>query len=184
MKKSIPALLSLFLLFLFGCATTGANEPATVLAMLKVSFADPVWNGKIVPKGQQCARFSGNGSTPRLRVENIPAEANAIIVEYSDSDYAPMDNGGHGIIGYQIKQGTTGVTLPSVPGHTFTLPDGFFLVAAHRNPSWDKAGAYMPPCSGGRGNLYYATIKAVYTSASKDQKTKVLGTARLNLGAY
>ena len=184
MKKSIPAILSIFSLFLFGCATTGGNEPATTMAQLQVSFADPIWNGKVIPQGQQCKRFGGNGSTPRLVVRNIPSEANAIIVEYSDRDYAQMDNGGHGKIGYKIQQGTNEVTIPSVPGHTFTLPDGFFMISSHGAPSWDQAGAYMPPCSGGSGNLYYATIKAVLQPASKDQKPKVLGTVRFNLGTY
>jgi len=183
MKKSFSVILSMFLLFMFGCATTGGHEPASNLTQLQVSFADPAWNGKTVPPGQQCNRFGGNGSTPRLIIKNIPAEANALILEYSDRDYAPMDNGGHGKIGYKIQQGASEVTTPSVPGHSFTLPEGYFLVAAHNNPSWDTAGAYMPPCSGGKGNFYYVTVKAVYQSASNAQP-KVLATAKLSLGMY
>ena len=95
-----------------------------------------------------------------------------------------MDNGGHGKIGYTIAPGTVEATVPSVPGHTFSLPEGFFLVAAQTNPSWDKAGAYLPPCSGGRGNYYYVTIKAVLQSPDKSQKTRVLATTKLELGRY
>ena len=184
MKATVPAILSVFLLFMFGCATTGEYEPASNVAQLQISFAESGWNGKTIPNGQQCKRFGGKGSTPRLIVKNIPAEANAIIMEYSDRDYVPMDNGGHGKIGYKIKQGTSEATIPSVPGHTFSLPEGFYLISAHNNPSWDTAGAYMPPCSGGKGNSYYVTIRAVYQPASKDQKSKLLGMAKLNLGSY
>lgn len=184
MRKTISSVLPMFLLFMFGCATTGGYEPAANMVQLQVSFADSIWNGKTIPPGQQCKRFGGKGSTPRLIIRNIPAEANAIITEYSDRDYMPMDNGGHGEIGYKIRQGTSEANIPSVPGHTFTLPEGFFLVSAHSNPSWDTAGAYMPPCSGGKGNFYYVTIKAVYQPASKDQKAKLLGTAKFNLGTY
>jgi hypothetical protein len=117
-------------------------------------------------------------------VKNIPAEAIAVIMEYSDKDYLPMDNGGHGIVGYKIAQGKGEVNIPSVPGHTFSLPEGFFVVSAHSNPAWDTAGAYMPPCSGGKSHVYYVTVKAVYQPASKDQKQKLLGTGKLILGNY
>ena len=170
--------------FFTGCATTGKYKPVSTLTTLEISFADPIWDGKSVPEGQQCSRFKGNGATPRLTVKNLPPGTNAIIMEYSDRSYAPMDNGGHGKIGYRIPKGTTEITVPSVPGHTFDLPEGFFLVAAHANPSWDKAGAYMPPCSGGRGNYYYVTVKAVYDALSKGEESKLLGKGKIGLGRY
>ena len=87
-------------------------------------------------------------------------------------------------IGYRIPPGTTEATVPSVPGHTFDLPEGFFLVAAHVNPSWDKAGAYMPPCSGGRGNRYDVTVKAVFEAPDPKNESKLLGKADLTMGNY
>ena len=182
--KSFSIILILLVLTLFDCVVLCASDTASNATPLQVSFADANWDGKKIPKGQQCKRFGGNGSTPRLTIKNIPPEASAIILEYSDRDNGLMDNGGHGKIGYKIQPGTNEVTISSVPGHTFTLPEGFYLVAAHGNPSWDTAGAYMPPCSGGQGNLYYVTIKAVIQPTSKDEKAKVLGTAELNLGRY
>jgi hypothetical protein len=184
MKKTIPTILSVFLLFISCCATTGGYEQASSLAQLQVLFADSSWDGRTIPNGQQCKKFGGKGATPRLIVKNIPAEANAVIMEYSDKDYLPMDNGGHGIVGYKIAQGKGEVNIPSVPGHTFSLPEGFFVVSAHSNPAWDTAGAYMPPCSGGKSHVYYVTVKAVYQPASKDQKQKLLGTGKLILGNY
>ena len=154
------------------------------VAKLHLSFGDPRWNGKTVPQGQQCLRFGGRPFTPPLKVKDIPAEANAIITEYSDRDWPPMDNGGHGRIGYTVTPGCKEVTVPSIPGHTFNLPPGFFLVEAHRGQEWDKAGAYMPPCSGGRGNRYYVTVKAIRRTGENDLKGQVLAIGTLELGRY
>jgi hypothetical protein len=128
---------------------------------LSVSLANPAWDGKKIPTGQQCKKFGGNGATPILAVEQIPTSANAIVMEYSDRTYQPMDHGGHGKFGYRIQPNTTTVNIPAVAGHTFELPKEFFLIEAQRAPTWDKAGAYLPPCSGGKGNEYYVTVKAV-----------------------
>ncbi|SHG12949.1 hypothetical protein SAMN02745206_03318 [Desulfacinum infernum DSM 9756] len=185
-KKSCQITVTLLGVIILACAcsTTGNYMEAANIVTLDVHFADPNWNGKRIPDGQQCLRFGGNGSTPRLIVSNIPSEANALIFEYSDRDYLPMANGGHGKIGFRIPKETQEVIVPSVPGHTFDLPDGFFLVSAHRKPDWDKAGAYMPPCSGGRGNLYYVTVKAVTWPANQNEKPILLGKGKLILGVY
>ena len=55
------------------------------------------------------------------------------------------------------------------------------MVKEHQGPGWDKAGAYMPPCSGGRGNDYYVTVKAV--AASGDEK-KVLAEKVVEMGKF
>ena len=67
-----------------------AFSTSSQTADLKVSFADAAWDGKRVPKAQQCSKFGGNGATPALNVENIPAGANAIIVEFNDRSYQPL----------------------------------------------------------------------------------------------
>ncbi len=144
---------------------------------MMVSFISAGWDGKTVPKGQQCNRFGGKAGTPELNVSMIPAGTTTLVMEYSDQDYRDMDNGGHGKIGYTLKKGQQEVTVPSVPGHTFDLPTSFFKVAAHAAPGWDTAGAYMPPCSGGKRHRYYVTVKAM---ANK----KVLAKSRLDMGKY
>ncbi len=160
-------------------------NPVANSAKLQVAFADPDWNGEQIPTGQQCQRFGGsNPSTPHLMIKGIPPEANAIIMEYSDRSYPRMDKGGHGKIGYRISENTKEISIPSVPGHSFALPEGFFIVSPHQAPNWDKAGAYMPPCSGGRGNAYYVTVNAVYQSTPESKKYKLLGQAVLELGKY
>ncbi len=183
--------LILFAFSLFFIFSTEANEnqikynPVPKLAKIKITFADTEWNGTQIPSGQQCQRFGGNNpSTPRLIVKDIPPMTNLIIMEYSDRSHYPMDNGGHGKIGYRISGKVKKVTIPSIAGHSFELPDGFVLLTPQQAPSWDKAGAYMPPCSGGRGNSYYVTVNTVYQETEGNLEFKLLGQAVLELGKY
>jgi hypothetical protein len=152
---------------------------------LEASFVDSIWDGKTVPAGQQCRRYGGtNPATPRLLIKGIPPGANLIVMEYSDRHFFPMDDGGHGKIGFRIPENTEEIIIPSVPGHTFDLAQDFLTVAPHKNPAWDKAGAYMPPCSGGSGNEYYVTIKAVYQPTGGNREFKLLKWAELELGEF
>jgi hypothetical protein len=152
---------------------------------VQLALADSDWDGVKVPAGQQCQRFGGeNPSTPRIQVGDVPEGADAIILEFSDRSYPPMDDGGHGMVGFQISPGTREVVVPSIPGHTFDLPEGFFLIQEHQAPSFDTAGAYMPPCSGGRGNTYYVTVKAVTLHSLEDLSYTLLAQAILEMGKY
>ena len=92
-----------------------------------------------------------------------------------------MDEGGHGKIGYLIEAGIGEVDVPSVDGHTVDLQDGFLVVAEHKAPTWDKADAYLPPCSGGQGNEYYLTVRAVHRMG--DERHEV-ASATLEMGSY
>lgn len=159
----------------------------TLLAGLAVStsafsfeakLADNSWDGSTVPAGQQCQKFGGNNpSTPKLAVLDIPDNTNEIVLEYSDRDSERMNNGGHGKMSFSLPSHAKTVEIPSVPGHTFEMPAGFKMIEAHQGPGWDKAGAYMPPCSGGKGHAYYVTIKAV-------SGNKVTATSTVEMGKY
>jgi len=145
-------------------------------------LSDPAWDGISVPKGMQCQKFGGSSpKTPKLAVSGIPSGTNLIILEFSDRTYKKMDNGGHGKIGYALNNQNKIVEIPSVAGHSFTLPAGFFMVAAHRSPKWDKAGAYMPPCSGGKENAYYVTIKAL---KQEGDSSAVMAQQVVEMGRY
>ncbi|APZ42198.1 hypothetical protein [Acidihalobacter ferrooxydans] len=153
-------------------------------ANLKAHLDAPGWNGRVIPPGQQCHRFGGHGATPRIAVSDIPPGTQALVLAFSDQDYPPMNHGGHGVIAYILPPGTgTTALVPSVPGHTFDLPHGFFIVHPHANPKHDIAGAYMPPCSGGKRHMYSVTLEAVTLNAAGSPAT-VLGTTRLDLGRY
>jgi len=156
--------------------------PVAVAASgLQVEFADPVWDGAVVPEGYQCQKFGGTHGSPALHVNGIPERANALVLEFSDRSYAPMDHGGHGKLGYAIEAGSTSVQVPSVPPHTMELPTGFWIIAEHSAPNWDKPGAYLPPCSGGRGNAYYVTVKAI---VREDENMRELAKTTLEMGKY
>lgn len=156
-------------------------SPAALASGLEASLADRTWDGATVPAGHQCQKFGGTHGSPALRVSGIPAQANALILEFSDRSYAPMDNGGHGKVGYEIAPGSSSVEVPSVPPHTTALPEGFWTVAEHGAPKWDEPGAYLPPCSGGKGNEYYVTVRAVERNGDE---MKELGQTVLEMGKY
>ena len=146
------------------------------------SLNDSHWDGKWIPVEQQCLTFGGNQpATPALKIMGIPEQTNLLILEYSDRSYQPMNNGGHGRMAYAISSPTQSLQLPAIAGHSFELPNGFMALEAHRNPKWDKAGAYMPPCSGGKGNSYYVTIQAVHYDG---HKTEVLTKTILEMGKF
>jgi hypothetical protein len=172
----LPVLLPLVLF-----AASPEVVAAQAAAELSASFTDPAWNGEQVPEGEQCQRFGGSGQTPELTVTGIPAGADALVLEFSDASYAPMDDGGHGKVGFELAPGTTEVTVPRAPGHQRELEAPFFVVMEHKAPGWDQAGAYLPPCSGGRGNRYYLTVKAVKRA---DEEIEELGSVVLEMGTY
>jgi hypothetical protein len=125
-------------------------------------FAESAWTGDKIPSGQHCAKDGGQGATPALILSGIPAEANAIIVEFNDQDFNKLSyDGGHGKIGFMITPGQAEVTLPSVPGGTKNMPEGVWVEKKNRaTGNWYTEG-YLPPCSGGRSHLYTADIYAV-----------------------
>ena len=139
-----------------------ASSFSTYASALAVKLVDPAWDGVKIPVGQQCDKFGGeNPATPNLHVTDIPAGSDLIVLEYSDRDSKKMDNGGHGRMSYSIDSMSNTTDIPSVPGHSFELPDKFTMIEAHRGAGWDKEGAYMPPCSGGNNHAYYVTVKAM-----------------------
>ncbi len=167
-----------------GCVTGGGYKPASDnLPSLKVSFADRAWTGKAIPKGEQCKLFGGKGATPALKINNIPAGANAIIVEFNDASYAPLStDGGHGKIGFWVKGDSA--TLVSIPGDTDKLPSGAFVEAKSRATGQYASPGYLPPCSGGKGNTYVVEVKAVYKAKSDKEENKLLATGKITLGTY
>ena len=167
-----------------GCANQQLYRQGPILADLKITILSEQWDGRRIPDGQQCRRDGGRGSTPVLRVENIPSRTSHLLIEISDKSFIPMDNGGHGIIGMYLKPGTTETTIAALPGHTFSLPDGYFVVSAHRRPAWDAPGAYLPPCSGGTGHYYYLFVKAVYAPENLEKIPELLGRGKIFLGRY
>lgn len=168
---------------LAACQTTGTTlKEAASVAPLSLAFTDPAWTGKAVPAKQWCKRFGGNGATPALRVADLPAGTSAVIIAFNDESYPAMDNGGHGVLRLAVPAGATSVDVPAVPGESEGLPAGVTTERAHSGQAWSgTGGAYLPPCSGGRGNVYTATVRAVSGDAKQGL---VLGRGKITLGQY
>ena len=99
---------------------------ATTAQAMEISFADAAWDGKTVPTGQQCQKFGGkNPETPKFKISGLPEGTTDIVFEYSDRSYAPMDNGGHGQVGFKLESASSDIEVPSAPGHSFELPAPF-----------------------------------------------------------
>ena len=164
----------------FLVASLGFTFISSSVFAFDAKFTESAWDGKKVPAAEQCQKFGGiSPASPQLSLSGLPEGTDVIVMEYSDRDSKGMNNGGHGQISYTLEPETTAtdVQIPAVLGHTFDLPAPFAMIAAHRGPGWDKAGAYMPPCSGGKKHAYYVTIKAL-----KDNQ--VLDSTVLELGKY
>ncbi|MCR9220514.1 MAG: hypothetical protein NXI21_09835 [Alphaproteobacteria bacterium] len=167
-------------LFALALAMSGGSAQAQDLT---VTFADPAWDGERIPDGQHCKKFGGDGATPPLRVSNIPAEANALVVEFNDKSYQPLSrNGGHGIIGFVIEPGVGETVLPAVPGGAAEMPEGVWLEKKNRAKGAWRSPGYLPPCSGGRNNRYEAEVYAVVRAA--DGAYEEIAEGEISLGRY
>ena len=128
-----------------------AQEP-----QLAITFTDTAWTGDTVPDGT------------------------AIIeTAYNDETYQPMNDGGHGILRFAVTPANGEVDLPSVPGNTAdNLPEGATVQAAARAEGDYASPGYLPPCSGGNGNTYSVTVKAL------DANETEIGQGKVTIGKY
>jgi len=169
---------------LTGCA--GGYEVSPNMVELNAKFAESKWDGKSVPKDGVCLDNDSNaGNSPSIIVGNLPTNTNKIVLSFSDKSNMSMDNGGHGVVAYRIKEGNSMATIPSFRSETYTLPTNFESVRGHSGAQWGKTpGAFLAPCSGGRGNSYSVMIEAIHDYEGDDKKSLLLGKTNLKLGRY
>lgn len=166
-------------------ACAGGYEVSPNLATLNIKFDETKWDGKKVPSDGVCINKGGKGYSPALKISNLPINTNTIVMSFSDNTYLPMANGGHGVISYKIEEGKTSILVPSFVGETFKLPTNFVSINEHKASARGKTpGAYLGPCSGGRGNNYSVNIKAIHDYNSDSKKSLLLGQTNLKLGRY
>lgn len=149
--------------FFYAAAIVGTLLAAPASAQdMTVTLADPAWDGKTVPASQVCGRFGGKGAvSPRMQAANLPDGVVAIEVWFSDDNNDRMNWGGHGKVKYAVPAGAKTFELVSFPAESDDLPDGVVSVRDHKGAQWSGTeGAYLPPCSGGRGHRYSAYILA------------------------
>lgn len=160
--------LSVFVVIgLAGVASVGAMEAKLL----------PPWDGKAVPADQICQLLGGAGTTPPMRVTGLPEGTVRLQVEYNDLSYFSMAmDGGHGVLSFEVAPPQA--ELASVAAMTSDLPNGVRVISPSRATGPYASDGYLPPCSGGRGHMYSATIKAI---SSDDQ---MLDSVVLELGLY
>ena len=159
-------------------ALTLMTGTAFAQSELEIAFADAAWTGDAIPEGQQCPLQDGEGATPALDISGVPEGTTEIHVAFNDETYTPMDNGGHGTIGFEVTPEDGAVSLPSVPGATEELPEGVFIAVPNATSGDFTTPGYMPPCSGGQGNTYSADVTAL------DGDGNVLASGYIVLGTY
>ena len=141
---------------------------------VKIALAE-----KGVPFTVRTPDAMGSGATPALTLANVPAGTSAVVLAFNDETYQAMNNGGHGAVRFAVTPTNGAVSLPSVPGETDALPAGVTTEKAHLASDYSgTGGAYLPPCSGGKGNTYTATVTALGAGDAK------LGETRIVLGTY
>lgn len=152
------------------------------LPQLVVAFADPAWGGETLPDGMWCDRYEVSRATsPALFISNIPAGTNAIILEFNDENVFFLDEGGgHGAIGFRV-QGPE-AALPAVPPGTRDIGPLAFVEHDPLIPFGLMGEGYLPPCSGGRGNLYTVDVLAV--DKPDDGEGRLLARGTIALGRY
>lgn len=145
-------------------------------AQMVVELQDP-WDGVTVPAGQHCPLQGGSGATPPMLISAMPGGTVQVQVAFNDLSVPSLStDGGHGVIAFD----TTGVVanLPPVPGLTDVMPDGVSIVSPARAGGAYASPGYLPPCSGGSGNLYAADVSAIGADGA------VLETVTVEIGRY
>jgi hypothetical protein len=146
---------------------------------MTATFADAGWDGITIPVNQVCKRFGGAGVTPRLALDGYHSGTQVILLAFNDETHEPMNNGGHGIVGFRIngKYATTGAMASEVN----IISQGNFIVADNRG---GEVPGYLPPCSGGKGHVYSVTVMAVTWADTNPPYYRVLNQTKVELGRY
>jgi len=181
MRKTLifPMLLCGFILMAAGCATT--PKAPDFSPKLEASLAGDKWDGQNIPQDEVCNKFNSRpGNSPAIRVEGLPASTTKVRLRFNDETAGPaFDNGGHGIIEYRLPEDAENqAVIPSIPGQVSDLPEGFSIERNFTSQAWDTGSGYLPPCSGGEGNLYTVDIQAL------NAKGELTGETKLRLGRY
>ncbi|MEZ4386170.1 MAG: hypothetical protein R3D98_01065 [Candidatus Krumholzibacteriia bacterium] len=167
---------------LIGCGGPDQTIALDPSVQLRVRFGDPAWDGLEVPESGRCRDCGGQGRSPALWIDGVPAAAEEIVVEFNDLRIPDLArNGGHGTLAVATG-GQDRVFLPSVREETMSLPRTVRCVRPHRCVFFGhSAGAYMAPCGCGHGNRYAATVMAVRHDG---ERTVVLARTEISLGVF
>jgi phosphatidylethanolamine-binding protein (PEBP) family uncharacterized protein len=156
---------SYFFIFLLAAVTILFHSSAFAAGDHKISFMNPIWDGKRIPIGMQCSRQGGdNPHTPKLKVTNLPKGTSYLRMVISDESYGGA--GFHGIFKIKVPTGASEIVIPGIYETTEQLPSGIELEKGNGSPAGGR-GHYLPPCSGNRNHTYTAEILAYNDSDEK-----------------
>ncbi|HET55696.1 MAG TPA: hypothetical protein ENN33_10830 [Ignavibacteria bacterium] len=190
-----PFAISFVFIFLFSnlfSQTPESVEVSDEVNELELSFADPIWDGVNIPDGQRCNACGEHGSSPRIYVDNIPENTDAILLYFSKG--LPLNlnqkfgtgistiGTSNGIIGYHVSNNDGKILIPSVAGHTSELPEGFFQVKQPLQKIDGERGAYLPPCDCDDRAWYFVHVKAVSINSSEPNDFTELRSGNLTMG--
>ncbi len=190
-----PFAIFLGLVLLFGnvfSQTPESLEDSEVVVELELSFVDPIWDGVNIPDGQRCNACGEHGSSPEIYVDNIPENADAILLYFSKG--LPLNlnkkfgtgistiGTSNGVIGYHISGNDRKILIPSVSGHTSELPQGFFQVKQPLQKIDGERGAYLPPCDCDERAWYFVHVKAISINSSEPNDFTELRSGNLTMG--
>ena len=145
-------------IILLGAAMILSGFSAFATEDHKITFMDPMWDGKTIPSEQRCVKQSGkNPHTPKLKITNLPSGTKYLLMYITDDNVGRV--GQHGIFRLEVPSGATEVIFPRIHEQAKTMPPG---VTIEKGEWWymSRRGHYLPPCSNGRRHLYYSDITA------------------------
>ena len=146
-----------------------ASIAAQAAGGLTVRFTSPLWNGNAIPAGQQCARLGGSGATPGLNVFDVPTNAGALLIEYSERSGA-LDGGKMGRFVYTMAKGAGSAQIAGIAAGG-PLPAGVKSLGA------EGGAIYLPPCTA--GGRYLVNVKAL---PGTDPTAAPIAEGRLDMG--
>lgn len=82
------------------------------------------------------------------------------------------------VLAVAARQSTLEASQRSVPGGTDDLPGGAWVEAKNRASGSPARPGCLPPCSGGKGNTFFADVKAI------DGSAYALAPGRITLGRF
>lgn len=166
--RMIPSMLIGLVLAMVVASDARAGE-------LGLAFENPDWTGKSVPGIGICTMHGGNGLSPAIKVTDMPASTDRLVIKFTDRDWG--SEGAHGVVALGVPKGATSATIPSFRGEVDALPVDIEKISNHACRAC-AGGVYLGPCSGGGGHQYFMTVYA------ENSSREVLAEGKLVLGNY
>lgn len=139
-----------------GCAGTRGGGPTPAL---QVRAIDSAWTTGAVPPEGRCRECGGQGRSPALEVNGVPAGARWVEVRFIDVTARELGwPHFHGALRVAVAAGGK-VIVPSVPERSANMPPGVTIAANHGSGHKPQLG-YIAPCACDGNNRYMVTVTA------------------------